>query len=78
MIDSGDTLRYGASWHALTRRELEIVALVAGGFSNKEVASKLGLTAGTVKCHLHSIFVKLGAKNRFDLVSILYSSRATG
>ena len=52
----------------LSPREREVATLVARGLSNKEVARELGLSSGTVKIHLHSIFQKLGAKSRYRLI----------
>ncbi len=52
----------------LSPREREIALLVARGLSNKEVARELGLSDGTVKINLHSIFQKLGAKSRYNLI----------
>lgn len=51
----------------VTPRELEIVRLVANGLQNKEIATSLGLTEGTVKLHLHNIYQKLGVSNRVSL-----------
>lgn len=51
----------------LTARELEIVALVAQGFRNKEIADKLSIGEQTVKNHLHNIFDKLGVSDRLEL-----------
>lgn len=48
----------------LTPRETEIVRLLAGGFSNAEVAQSLGMVEGTVKNHISSILAKLGARDR--------------
>jgi DNA-binding CsgD family transcriptional regulator len=48
----------------LTERELEILGLVAGGFSTPEIAVKLGIAPATVKTHLTSTYRKVGAKNR--------------
>ncbi len=48
----------------LTRRQQDILELVADGLSNDEIALKLGLTTGTVKAHIHSILSKLGVQNR--------------
>jgi two-component system, NarL family, nitrate/nitrite response regulator NarL len=59
----------GDEWSkVLSRRECEIAVLVARGMSNKEVARELGLSNGTVKIHVHSIFQKLGAKSRYSLI----------
>ncbi len=48
----------------LSERELEIVALVAAGASNKEIANQLYITEGTVKNHLTNILGKLGVRDR--------------
>jgi DNA-binding NarL/FixJ family response regulator len=50
----------------LTRRELEILRLVAEGRSNREVARLLWVTDQTVKFHLANTYRKLGVRNRFD------------
>jgi len=50
----------------LTRRELEILRLVAEGRSNREVAKLLWVTDQTVKFHLANTYRKLGVSNRFD------------
>ena len=52
----------------LSPREREVALLVARGLTNKEVAHELGLSDGTVKIHVHSIFQKLGAKSRYHLI----------
>ena len=60
----------GDEWlKVLSPRQREIATLVARGLSNKEVARELGLSDGTVKIHLHTIFQKLGAKRRHSLVA---------
>ncbi|GGR12932.1 DNA-binding response regulator [Actinoplanes ianthinogenes] len=48
----------------LTRREIEVMALVAEGLSNQAIGARLHLTAGTVKSHLARIYVKLGVDSR--------------
>jgi len=48
----------------LTRREHQIVQVLAEGITNKEIGRRLGLTEGTVKVHLHRIYRKLGIANR--------------
>ena len=59
----------GGEWSkVLTPRERQVAFLVTRGLSNKDVARELGLSEGTVKIHLHNIFQKLGAKNRYGLV----------
>ena len=49
---------------ALTRRETEILQLVAGGLTNKEIANRLTITEGTVKNHVHNALEKLHLSNR--------------
>ncbi len=51
----------------LTPREREIVAAVASGYSNKEIAQKFSLSEDTVKHHLTNIFDKLGVSSRLEL-----------
>jgi DNA-binding NarL/FixJ family response regulator len=48
----------------LTRREVEILRLMAGGYSNREIAGALGTAEGTVKNHASSILSKLGVRDR--------------
>jgi len=48
----------------LTDRETEILRLMAGGYSNKEIANSLGVTEGTVKNHVSNILSKLGVRDR--------------
>ena len=48
----------------LTKREIEILRLMAGGYSNREIADALGTADGTVKNHVSSILSKLGVRDR--------------
>ena len=57
---------------SLTRREHEIVTLVAQGLTNKELADRLCISQATVRTHLTSIFLKLGVCNRLKLVVYAY------
>jgi ATP/maltotriose-dependent transcriptional regulator MalT len=54
----------------LTRRELEILTLVAQGMSNREIAGKLYVSENTVKTHCSRAFDKLGAKRRTQAVQL--------
>ena len=51
----------------LTAREEEVLATVARGMSNSEIASELYITLSTVKTHLASLMTKLGARNRVEI-----------
>jgi DNA-binding NarL/FixJ family response regulator len=52
----------------LTARELEVVHLLAAGLTNKEIASRLGISDHTVKFHVNGILGKLGADSRTEAV----------
>ena len=62
-----------ARWVAseLTDRECEVLRLVAGGMTNREVASTLHISPHTVGRHLQNLFTKLGVTHRNDLVGAL-------
>lgn len=53
-----------ASLALLTPREREVLAAMAGGLTNRQIASSLGLGTGTVRVYLHTIFQKLQVSNR--------------
>lgn len=55
----------------ITRRELEILRLVAGGLSNKEIGRELSITEGTVKNHIHNALEKLGMTNRIQAAAYI-------
>lgn len=55
---------------SLTPRQRDVLALLAGGKSNRDIARDLGLAEGTVKVHITAIFKALGAKNRTQAVLI--------
>jgi DNA-binding CsgD family transcriptional regulator len=54
----------------VTRRELEILELIANGMSNREIAEKLFVSENTVKTHSSRLFEKLGAKRRTQAVQM--------
>jgi two-component system, NarL family, response regulator LiaR len=55
---------------SITRRELEILELIAQGMSNREIAEKLFVSENTVKTHSSRLFDKLSAKRRTQAVQI--------
>ncbi|MEU4220921.1 response regulator transcription factor [Actinoplanes sp. NPDC026623] len=59
---------------ALTEREREVLALVAYGLSNDEIAERLYLSPLTVKTHINRAMTKLGVRDRAQLVVIAYQS----
>ncbi|MFG2221809.1 response regulator [Streptomyces sp. NPDC050161] len=59
---------------SLTGREREVLALVAGGLSNDEIAEQLAVSPLTVKTHVNRAMAKLGARDRAQLVVIAYET----
>ena len=51
----------------LSVREKELLRLLRQGLRNGDIAEKLGLTEGTVKAYLHTVFKKTGVRNRTEL-----------
>jgi DNA-binding NarL/FixJ family response regulator len=52
----------------LSSREMEVIALIVAGYTNKDLARKLGISENTAKHHLTNVFDKLGVSNRLELV----------
>lgn len=59
---------------ALTDREREVLTLVARGLSNSEIATELFISPATAKTHVSRVMMKLGARDRAQLVSMAYES----
>jgi len=66
LLRAGQTARIDtdAPRQQLTGREAEVVRLMAGGYSNREIATALGTAEGTVKNHVSSILAKFGVRDR--------------
>ncbi|MFD5335223.1 helix-turn-helix domain-containing protein [Streptomyces hawaiiensis] len=61
-----DQGRDGSRFSELTRRELEVLSLLATGDSNRRLAHRLGIAERTVKAHLTSLMRKLGVESRVE------------
>ena len=59
-----------AKFQKLTPREQEVMALVTGGFLNKQIAAELGVSEITVKVHRGNVMKKFGVKSLADLVKM--------
>lgn len=64
-------VREGAQPH-LTRRETQVLELVARGYTNRRIALALGVTEHTVKFHLSHIFEKLAVSNRTEAAAYMH------
>jgi len=60
---------------ALSDRQQQVATLLHKGLSNKEIANALRVREGTIKCHLHSIYEKLGVQSRIELMIMLNSTK---
>ncbi len=63
---------------ALSKREGQLVSLLAQGLKNKEIATALAITEGTVKVYLSRLFEKVGVKDRFELALFGLKNLTTG
>ena len=72
LIHSGSSFHYED--YDISRRELEIIRLIADGLSNKEIASQLFLSEGTVRNYLSSILDKLQLRDRTQVAVFLHKN----
>ena len=78
VIDSfQEPVKVAAEVEDLSPRELEILELLAGGFPNKAIADRLGLTDGTVRWHLRHVYHKLHVRSRTE-AALKFRSAKTG
>lgn len=61
-------------YHNLTEREIEVVELILGGFSNKEISKILFVSETTIKKHLYNVYKKFNIKSRTQLVHLINNS----
>jgi DNA-binding NarL/FixJ family response regulator len=62
---------------ALSKRETEIADLLAKGYSYKEICAELSIQIGTVQTHVVSVYRKLGARCRMDVVNLAIRARCS-
>lgn len=70
----GDALPRHSAPSRLTRRELEVMHLIADGCANKDIAVHLGIAVHTVKTHVHNLLLKLGLRSRLEVAIRVYAA----
>lgn len=79
MVNSESNTTDGASGvsrdFALTPREIQVIACIVAGYTEKDCARKLGISERTAKYHVTNVFDKLGAANRLELVLVALNHR---
>ena len=60
----------------MTKRERQVIELIADGFTNKEIAQKLNLSTYTIKSHVHNILEKLALNTRVQIAKHAYNSES--
>ena len=75
-VDRSDPAAIDAA--RISKREREVIALIAEGLSNKEIAGRLNLATHTVKSHVHNILEKLALHNRLQIAAHAHGRRVQG
>ena len=60
-----------------TKREREIIPLIADGLSNQEIAQRLNVSIYTVKSHVHSVLEKLAVHSRLQIATFFHNDKAS-
>ncbi len=68
-FEAAEILSRSSNVVSLTARELEVLQLISIGEGNKQIGSTLGIAQGTVKAHISSLFTKLDAQSRTEVVA---------
>jgi DNA-binding NarL/FixJ family response regulator len=78
VVDLALTKRKGKINNAvrMTKRELEIIALIADALSNKEIAQQLNIAVHTVKSHVHNIMEKLALHSRLQIAKFIHEDNS--
>lgn len=71
-VQQGSDRPPAAPAEGLTPRETEVLVLIAGGLSNREIARRLVVSEATVKTHINNLFAKLALRDRADAVRYAY------
>jgi len=71
VIETGDS----QNWGLLTPREREVCLLLAYGYTNRQVASELGISERTVETHRANLIAKTGFRSRSEIVRFALGSR---
>jgi DNA-binding CsgD family transcriptional regulator len=78
LTDAPDEPRRSLPAYSLTRREEEVLGLVAAGLSNADIAARLYVAQGTAKTHVKNLLHKLGVENRAQAAAIFHRSHPNG